>query len=195
MARLAESAGPASVSKLSSRLSSKLSSLRLIPARTPRTRPGVEIGVVPRGGAPTRFGGARRRSRRPRASFPRWRRARWAKRRWAKRRSRSFQKRRTRKTTFFKARSEARCSLWRTAARTASFRVRLSICGAWRRASAASPARVYEKTKLAFDFEKRVPDALSRDACPDDPSSRRPTLRPRTRRDWTRAWRRTGGRR
>ena len=36
-------------------------------------------------------------------------------------------------------------------------------------ASAASPARVYEKTKLAFDFEKRVPDALSRDACPDDP--------------------------
>ena len=36
-------------------------------------------------------------------------------------------------------------------------------------ASDASPARVYEKTKLAFDFEKRVPDALSRDACPDDP--------------------------
>ena len=118
MAPLAESAGPASVSKLSSELSSKLprsphprERLERAPARNRRcsgdfhaVRGAAALAtparVVPAGGA------------------------RVGRRDVGRRDSRSFQKRRTRKTTFFKARSEARCSLWRTAARTASFRVR-----------------------------------------------------------------------
>ena len=159
MARLAESAGPASVSKLSSLT---VSSLRLTPRerleRALASKSALFRGVEP----PTRFGGAAALAT-PARVVPALA-------------ARALGEETLGEETFAFAQDDFFQSTERGAVftladggadgvlpRTSLDMRRMAT------ASAASPARVYEKTKLAFDFEKRVPDALSRDACPDDP--------------------------
>lgn len=168
MARLAESAGPASVSKLSSELSSKLSSLRLTPRerleRALASKSALFRGVEP----PTRFGGAAALAT-PARVVPALAARALGEETLGEETFAFVSKTTNAKDDFFQ--STERGAVFTLAdggadgvlPRTSLDMRRMAT------ASAASPARVYEKTKLAFDFEKRVPDALSRDACPDDP--------------------------
>jgi hypothetical protein len=164
MARLAESAGPASVSKLST----KLSSLRLTPRerleRALASKSALFRGVEP----PTRFGGAAALAT-PARVVPALA-ARALGEETLGEETFAFVSKTTNAKDDF-SQSTERGAVFTLAdggadgvlPRTSLDMRRMAT------ASAASPARVYEKTKLAFDFEKRVPDALSRDACPDDP--------------------------
>ena len=168
MARLAESAGPASVSKLSSELSSKLSSLRLTPRerleRALASKSALFRGVEP----PMRFGGAAALAT-PARVVPALAARALGEETLGEETFAFVSKTTNAKDDFFQ--STERGAVFTLAdggadgvlPRTSLDMRRMAT------ASAASPARVYEKTKLAFDFEKRVPDALSRDACPDDP--------------------------
>ena len=165
LARVAESAGPASsVSKLSSKLSSNLSSLRLTPRehleRALASKSVLFRGVEP----PARFGGATALAAPARVVHSLAARASGEETFFSKTNAKDeFETSTDRGAVFTLVDGGADGALPRTSRERLDMR-RMAT------ASAASPARA--STKLAFDFEKRVPETerIRDDAFPpDDP--------------------------